>query len=126
MMPGESLQHWYEITAVCLALLHVKLTHKQRILVVGLGAGTVLSFLGRYAPHVEVDVVEPSEEFIHLAQCYFGLHVDSESFEAYRSRKRVHGMSWTNKDAADRPAEQRACRLGPMYRHLRTMSNTLL
>ncbi|CAE8696588.1 unnamed protein product [Polarella glacialis] len=77
---GAALQSWTEVTACGLALLAASLSLETSlpasppaVLLLGVGTGALASFLGRHAPQVRVDVVEPSQARLRLCQQHFGL-----------------------------------------------------
>jgi len=53
------------------ALLYPETT--RRILMIGLGAGLISTYLGRAMPGVQIDVVELDPGIIEIAKKYFGL-----------------------------------------------------
>jgi len=54
----------------------------ERVLVVGLGGGTIPMFLRRYFPQTYIDAVEIDPEVIHVAKRFFGFRED-ERMKAY-------------------------------------------
>ncbi|CAE8672071.1 unnamed protein product [Polarella glacialis] len=79
--PDSMVEPWKEVTAAGLALLLVAMeeggsstsSSEAAVLVVGVGAGALPSFLGLHADHIRVDVFEPANERVHIAQRYFAL-----------------------------------------------------
>jgi len=55
----------------------------KRILVVGLGGGSIVKFLLHYFPACEIDVIEYRQDVIEVAQKYFGVPSDD-------SRLKIH------------------------------------
>ncbi len=51
--------------------------HPQRVLVVGLGGGTIPQFLRRHFPRMQIDVVELDPAVIRVAKRYFGFREDN-------------------------------------------------
>jgi predicted membrane-bound spermidine synthase len=45
----------------------------RRVLMIGLGGGSISSYLGRFMPHVEIDTVEVDPGVITAAKKYFGM-----------------------------------------------------
>lgn len=50
----------------------------SRILMIGLGAGSLANFLHRHFPDCRIDIVEPCEEVIDVARHYFFLPVNEQ------------------------------------------------
>jgi len=82
LSPGTTLEPWDEVTIVGLTLLLTASVDAPRVLVLGVGSGVVLSFLGRHAPHLRVEALEPQEERTRLAQRRFGLQVEGSDLHA--------------------------------------------
>ena len=49
----------------------------KRILIVGLGGGTIPSFLHKHYPRMVIDVVEIDAEVVHVAKQFFGFREDA-------------------------------------------------
>ncbi len=49
----------------------------ERMLVIGLGGGTLPTFLHRYYPQTTIDVVEIDPEVVHVARTYFAFRPDA-------------------------------------------------
>jgi len=50
----------------------------KRILVVGLGGGSLVKFLLYHFPNCEIDVIEYRQDVVHVAQSYFGVPKDEQ------------------------------------------------
>jgi len=48
----------------------------RRIMVVGLGGGTMPTFLGKYYPNATIDAVEIDPDVVQVARDFFGFHED--------------------------------------------------
>ena len=75
--PGENLYAWYTTALAAVVALRVGSQRQQRrprLLLIGLGGGSLATFFGHhYGSSVEIDVVERSAPVVHAAETYFGL-----------------------------------------------------
>lgn len=73
--PGEPGYLGFAYTKV--AFIGLALTREpSRILVVGLGGGTMPMFLRKYYPNAHIDAVDIDPEVVHVAREYFGFKED--------------------------------------------------
>eukprot|EP01045_Picozoa_sp_COSAG04_P005219 COSAG04_NODE_238_length_19079_cov_9.187039_8_plen_721_part_00 len=75
--PGENLYAWYTTALAAVVALRVgsqRQRRRPRLLLIGLGGGSLATFFGHhYGSSVEIDVVERSAPVVHAAETYFGL-----------------------------------------------------
>ena len=90
--PGRDLHEWSSVTMGGMALLATRGRSGQpRVLLLGVGAGLLVSFLQYYIPGVVIDAVEPLAAVAQCAGAYFGLNappggsitLHSESVQAF-------------------------------------------
>ena len=74
--PGHPEYLGFAYTKV--AFVGLALTHNpQRMLVVGVGGGTMPMFLRKYYPDAVIDAVDIDPDVVHVAKEYFGLREDA-------------------------------------------------
>ena len=57
----------------------------KRVLILGMGAGSIAKFLAYHFKHIELDVVELRAEVINIAKAYFSLPNESENFTIHNT-----------------------------------------
>lgn len=70
--PGQPVLAYLRTVMLALALCEAP----QRVLVVGLGGGTLPGFLHQRYPAARIDVVDIDPEVVHVAKTYFGFRED--------------------------------------------------
>jgi spermidine synthase len=68
----------------------------QRVLIVGLGGGTIPSMFRKYLPDLQIDTVELDPEVVQVAKQYFGFREDA-------------GCEPTSRTAASSSSSARIC-----------------
>jgi hypothetical protein len=85
LAPGAQLENFYTCTLAAVATAHthaMQLERPPRILVIGLGGGTLVSFLQRHL-HADVEAVEICPAVVRVASLCFGLHVEGVQDESH-------------------------------------------
>jgi spermidine synthase len=75
--PGDPTYLGFAYTKVAFAGLALA-QEPQRILIVGLGGGTMPMFLRHYYPHAAIDVVDIDPEVVRVAKEFFGFREDDK------------------------------------------------
>jgi len=70
---GASLENFYTCTLAGVCYYHTLLVNNPKILIIGLGGGSLCAFFGRYMLSSEIDAVEIEDRVAKVAEMYFGL-----------------------------------------------------
>jgi spermidine synthase len=74
--PGDPTKLGFQYTKVAFTGLAL-MPEPRRILIVGLGGGTMPMFLHHYYPSAAIDVVDIDADVVHVAREYFGFREDA-------------------------------------------------
>ena len=75
--PGDPTYLGFAYTRVAFAGLALADPDPRRIMIVGLGGGTMPMFLRHYYPHATIDVVDIDPDVVHVAREFFGFREDA-------------------------------------------------
>lgn len=76
--PGDPAYLGFAYTKVSFVGLALAAEEPRRIMIVGLGGGTMPMFLRHYYPNATIDVVDIDPDVVHVAKEYFGFREDAK------------------------------------------------
>lgn len=86
LVAGTTLETWVDTALCAFGVMGmagaVAAERAPRVLLLGCGGCTVASFLATYAPHAEIDIVEPRADVVAVARTFFGLSGDVQVGDA--------------------------------------------
>ncbi|KAJ3404864.1 hypothetical protein HDV05_006874 [Chytridiales sp. JEL 0842] len=77
--PGSHLESWASCTLAGAGFLSTRKAGRGKLLLLGLGGGSVASFAGKHWPGVSLEAVEVNSDVVKVAERYFGVSCDPPS-----------------------------------------------
>jgi hypothetical protein len=74
--PGTHLESWVTCTMAGLGFLSTRKAGRGKLLLLGLGGGSIATFSGKYWPGVSIEAIESNTAVVRLAEEYFGVTCD--------------------------------------------------
>lgn len=81
LLPNLGTLILFYTQAMMSSLLFVR--QPKKVLLIGLGGGSIIHFFAKYFPDVEIDVVELRQSVINVATNYFGLPISKPGLKLY-------------------------------------------